>query len=333
MLDPLRRNEFAGSPTLLRGAAGEQSHWYCRVFGTDLGPMPFEALRWMVESEQLEAGDLVRHCTTGPWHTVGDVAELRSLVKGFNSPEKGLAKTDPETKPVPPSDEWYYRLDGREHGPFTFAALQDLIGSSGETASDVFLRHALDGNWVSFFALPENVRFRQQPIRRDSDDSATEKPTQTDERERDVAVSTSKVCEPRRSLQQIARDNSDIAVAAIAWMLINAVISIASSQSYPTERNYFASLRSLDADVTDLQSRPASEQEWAVLRARAKQTLAPIVNDLKQTARASEPIRQHLLWAARDQLPKLIAPRTAKTNEFKQLYERHMRIVEQELAK
>jgi hypothetical protein len=114
--------------------------------------------------------------------------------------------------------------------------------------------------------------------------------------------------------------------------MINAVVLVSWSRSYATERKYFATLRSLEAEMDALQVRDPSPREWAALRARVKETLAPIVQDLKKQASASEPVRQHLLWAARDQLPRLIGTRTPEMEELERLYKRHMRLVEEEFA-
>jgi hypothetical protein len=131
----------------------------------------------------------------------------------------------------------------------------------------------------------------------------------------------------------VLRDNADIAIGLAALVLVNVVVLGYWSQLHRTERRYLATLRQLDGEIHALQSRNPSQDEWGSLRARVTGTLAPVVDDLKKTASASAPIRQHLLGAARDQLPRLVAPRSAEMKEPERLYEQHMRFVEQELAR
>ena len=52
--------------------------------------------------------------------------------------------SDPLAKAVSSGDAWFYRLDGSEHGPFTLATLQNLIGTSEEIAAQV----ALSPSWT-----------------------------------------------------------------------------------------------------------------------------------------------------------------------------------------
>ena len=101
------------------------------------------------------------------------------------------------------------------------------------------------------------------------------------------------------ALRKVLNDHRDLAIAAVAWLVVNCIVVGGLLQSYSTERKYYSTLRSLESDTKALQARDASPQEWQALRTRIKQTLAPIVVDLRKTAAANEPIRQHLLWAVR----------------------------------
>jgi hypothetical protein len=51
---------------------------------------------------------------------------------------------------IAPGEEWIYELDGRVHGPMTRTALEDLLGSSGDTAADVQIREGTAGEWTPF---------------------------------------------------------------------------------------------------------------------------------------------------------------------------------------
>jgi hypothetical protein len=303
----------------------ENDEWYCRLFGKDFGPLPLEILRQMVETEQLAADDLVRSPgSEGAWHSIRDTVELRTLLKGANASDRSPAETvDREPTSVQGSSAWYYRFDGKSHGPMTLDALREFVGSSGETASDVVVRQGEDSDWVPFLSLPGMSQSPGPASRRYADRAWTV-----------AGVSGSPVGArgANRPRRQHVRDNRYLAISLAAWLLINAVILVGWPQSHQTERKYLATLRGLEAETKSLQTRNASPQEWSALRARTKRILGPIVQDLKTRASPSEPICQHLLWVVRDQFPGLVGPRTAEMKERERVYQAHMRVVEEELA-
>jgi hypothetical protein len=294
--------------------------WSCEVFGIELGPLSADDVRRMVETGQLTAEDLVRVGSGAPWRSVRETAELRMLLK-----ERGELPTstaDSAYSEEPP-DEWYYRLDGRAHGALTLAALVDLIGTSGDTAQEVVVRHGAEGAWIPFNSLPGMA--------------ATLTPTiaicrRGDQSTGKARLANSAVHTRARSIRQFIRDNRDLAIGVAVWVLINVAILVAWTQSYATERKYIATLRSLEAKAKALQGHDASGQDWAAFRAHVKQTLAPIVADLNKRASASKPICQHLLWVARDQFPKCVGPQNGERSEAERFYQRHMQVVEEELA-
>ena len=65
----------------------------------------------------------------------------------------------------------------------------------------------------------------------------------------------------------------------------------------------------MSGEVHELRAKSASDGEWQAFRQRSQLTLAAMVKDLKGSASAAEPIRQHLLWAARDVMPRTLGPK------------------------
>lgn len=222
------------------------------------------------------------------------------------------------------ADEWYYRLDGREHGPFSKVALQELVGSSGETAANIDVRHGTGGDWKPFAAVFETpvASSSRSEVRHES---PAVRPALS------LPISNASPRSKGRFVDAL-RSNRDLVVIIGVWILANAVVLGWWSQEYRTEREYRAILRGFESEVKALQDRDASPADWAELRERVKQTLAPMVADLKKTASASEPVRQHLLWASRDQFPKLLGPETPERKTTWRLYEKQMQLVDAELA-
>jgi hypothetical protein len=228
------------------------------------------------------------------------------------------------------NDQWFYRLDDREHGPIKLTELQELIGSSGSVAEEVFVRQANRTEWICFFDLKANAELAQAHRGRIGRAlKATSAPGSTEPRHSSSAKAAGR--RTYRTLRDLLKDNREILVGVVIWGLINVGVLVAWSNPYSTERKYFVTLLQFEDEVHSLQSRNASTEEWRALRAKAKQTLEPIVADLKRSASASRPIRQHLLWAARDEMPKLIGP-DSSDKEVERLYRNHMEIVERELA-
>jgi hypothetical protein len=307
----------------------ETARWYCRVFGTDLGPMPFEAVQRMIAMRELDAADKVRCGTDGSWQEVREIASLRPLLKTLPPAANISVVQEVERTADEPVDEWYYKLDDRVRGPFPWAALRDLIGSSGDVATAVAVRRGAEGDWASFMHFTSGP----QSGTRVSVNGPRKTSLSVDRLGQAVVFRSERPRERNRTVGEIVRANVDIAAGLTVWFVLNAVVLALWSQSYSTERQYYTTLRQLESQVKAFQSRNASEQEWAAMRDHAKDTLGPIAADLGKSASASTPIRQNLLWAARDYFPRLLGPRTNQMSGPQRLYDRHMAFVERELAR
>jgi hypothetical protein len=211
-------------------------------------------------------------------------------------------KVYPKDTPIPPGEEWYYELDGRAHGPLSRADLEDLLNGSGETASQVRVRRGLNGPWHAFRIASSDVV---------GANSTSDGPSsgQTTSVRRSVA--------PRAAhdFRGLMRAHWDIAAAVAAWVLLNVFYVAFWPQPYGRERRYLETLQAINAEVQELRARPASDGEWRELTERTRVALAPIVRDLKKSASASEPVRQQLLWAARDVIPHTLGPRTKERDD------------------
>ncbi len=229
----------------------------------------------------------------------------------------------------PPSDaraEWYYRLDGREHGPMSAAALQEMAGASGETAAVIEVRRGKVGDWIPYasaFTVPAAIRLASKAA------EISHPAVRMEKSAREPAFSALSL----RKIWALLRGNGEIVAAIVVWALVNAVVLGWWSLEYRTERRYAATLHRLAQRVAELRSRAASAEEWNALRKQVKEQLDPMVSDLKRSASASQPIRQHLLWAARDHFPAMVGPSSAATKEAEQHFRQHMQIAEEQLTR
>lgn len=231
--------------------------------------------------------------------------------------------------PIPPGEEWYYELDDRTRGPLSQSDLEDLLNRSGETASEVRVRQGPNGPWHPFrsatpaplptaglTSLPDSAssRWGGGALSRGFASSATS-------------------AERLLSFGGFWRAHWDVAAAASAWIALNVLFLLCWPQSYSRERGYLTTLRQIEADVSLLRAKPASDAEWREFGDRTRSTLAPIVDDLKKSASASEPVRQQLFWSARDILPRTLGPQTKEREEQDRRLERYLGTAERELGR
>lgn len=139
-------------------AAG--SVWYCELLGVEVGPISRAELEEFARQGTLAPDDPVREGQEGGW------IEARALAGLF--PEETVAVIEPtapakprkksrrargernDAPPVstPPETGWYWRLGGRELGPFTFDELAEMAADHRITADD-FVRLGSQGEWQS----------------------------------------------------------------------------------------------------------------------------------------------------------------------------------------
>ncbi|HET6325712.1 MAG TPA: hypothetical protein VFG04_13620 [Planctomycetaceae bacterium] len=228
----------------------------------------------------------------------------------------------PRDAPIPPGEAWYYELDGRTHGPISWTDLEELLNRSGETALEVRVRKGEDGPWTQFRAPPAAIGSVG------AKGSNWESPAWSGEASR---PRQSQSPTPRSDVRGLLRSHWDIGVAIVVWILLN-VSYLAWPQSHSSERRYLQSLRAIEDEVRDLRSKPTSDAEWHELAKRARATLDPMVSDLKKSASSSEPVKQQLLWAARDLVPRTIGPRTKERDETERRLKEYLDGAERELG-
>jgi hypothetical protein len=224
-------------------------------------------------------------------------------------------------------DEWYYELDGRTHGPLREAKLRELLECSGETAREVRVRNGKEGDWTLFRSATDPRQTRTSY----SEDARQIEPHRT------AGPSVLHRGRLGESLKDRARAlllrHWDLAAGIAIWAMVNLAFVLFWPGSYAQERRDLETLKQMSVKVQELRAKQASDVEWREFRERALPKLQAMAKDLKSSASAAEPIRQHLLWAARDAMPKTLGPTDRERSEQDKLLARHLQNVEQELGR
>jgi hypothetical protein len=220
---------------------------------------------------------------------------------------------------IPPGEEWYYEVDGRAHGPFRWSALEELLGCSGETAAEARIRKGKEGDWTPFRSVAASTRSTGMTAVAVSSD-------------RQAASSEALLRRPEGFKSLIVR-HWDIAAAVGVWLLLNVLFLLFWPEPYARERRYLGTLQSLVAEVDRLRSSSASGNEWQELAKKSHEQLDPIVRDLEKSANSSEPLRQQLLWSARDLAPKIIGPPDKERDERERRLKQYLESVNQALGR
>jgi hypothetical protein len=227
----------------------------------------------------------------------------------------------PKDPHIPPGEEWYYELDGRSHGPISWTDLEELLNRSGETAFEVRVRRGVDGPWTQF----RSASGASAPAATSRLSGETQAPAGESPRPRQSHVTA-----PRGFFRSLV--HWEIVAAVAVWILLN-VSYLSWPQPHSSERRYLQALREIESEVRDRRSQPTSDAEWHELAERSQAVLGPMVSDLKKSASASEPIRQQLLWSARDLIPRTIGPRSKERDDIERRLKEYLDGAERELAR
>jgi hypothetical protein len=218
------------------------------------------------------------------------------------------------------SRDWYYRLGERERGPLTLVQLKDLVASSGEMAREIVVRRHADGEWMPYEAVDAATARRLHADRPIRPPNAT------------VAANAALPSESMSSPASFAkrgpgfvgklRLNREIVAGALIWAGVNLVLWYVLDPFHRTENRYFQALSRASQKAHD--ARALGSADRGRIAAAVIQEVKPIVEELKKTANASDPIRQHLLWAGKDQLPRLFSAEGKGLKECEGIYQRHL---------
>jgi hypothetical protein len=230
-------------------------------------------------------------------------------------------------RPSPSNEEardWYYRIGERERGPLTLVQLTELVASSGDVAREIEVRQHPDGEWVPYASIDAATAKRLRDDRFDSRRPRVAAALGPDADQLRTATSATTRPARKTSLRERLRWDWPIAAGVLAWAIVNVALWNVLDPYHGTEHKYFRAIADAAQKAHDARAQGISGAARGRIATTAVQSLNPIVDDLKKTANASDPIRQHLLWAAKDQLPKLFSANGKELDECEGIFQRHM---------
>jgi hypothetical protein len=315
---------FANSiPGLFGPRAGNLGHisggpasprWYCRTMSFEFGPLGLDVLSRMVATSQVGPDDQVRLETEFQWRRVRDCIEFPP---GTTEPQPKKEAKRSKSKDIveaPAVDAWHYRLGAAEHGPIGWDELTDLLSHSGEVAREALIRRHDQPDWTPFSA----------PADTDKDHGSAGVANTTSPNEspaKPISAATNR-SGPRPKLSELVQQNRLFVAGAVVWLLGNATAWFWYSDPYSLERRYLADLERIVDETHTMQSERIEMAEWKSFRQRSQASLADVVRQLKSSAVPSKPARQQLLWAARDEIPRILAPDRRSSDADKKVAER-----------
>jgi hypothetical protein len=218
--------------------------------------------------------------------------------------------------------DWYYRLEDRERGPMTLSQLTDLVAASGEMAREIVVKHHADGAWVPYESVDAETAKRLHTERGAIPATAAAAAVRNDLPQVAIARGVSAPSKPRRSLREIVPAYRLLLGGVAVWLCFNLALWYALDPLRRTEQGYFQTVS--DAAQKARDARKLDGAERGRIAASVTKQVKPIVDALKKTANASDPIQQHLLWAAKDQLPKLFSADGKELGQCDAIFQRHM---------
>jgi hypothetical protein len=236
----------------------------------------------------------------------------------FQRPSQHSPSSSPNGELV----DWYYRLGDRERGPLTFSQLTDLVAASGEMAREIVVKHHADGAWVPYESVDAETAKRLHTDRVPVAAPEAAAAGRSDASPGSAARSISAPVKSRRSFAEILPAYPLLLGGVAVWLCFNLMLWYALDPLRGTERRYFQTVS--DAAQKARDARKLDDAGRAKVSASVAKEIKPIVEALKKTANASDPIQQHLLWAAKDQLPRLFSADGKELGTCEAIFQRHM---------
>jgi hypothetical protein len=282
--------------------SADAAAWFVRVLGQEFGPMSLSDLAAMAGNGGLGDQDQVRQGGAGEWVQAGSVPFLLAAIVLGKS--HGGRPHRPRRASAAAADEEDFEIDV----PLGAAPpVSDAAVPHAEPSSEARVPEPVAPAAVTRF--PDVVE-AEAARRRRASPWAPRGPLGGER--------TSARPRERRTVPAGAKFVVGLAAAVIVGTLA-AYLAFAG-----LERAYYGVLDEVWRDLRGLRARSATEDEWSQFSAAAREKIQPIIKDLKRTAHADAPARQHLLWAAEDYLLPMLDDAREAPSESERRFAEHL---------
>ena len=116
----------------------------------------------------------------------------------------------------------------------------------------------------------------------------------------------------------------DIIAECGVWLAVNAIVVGLWYCENHTEHKYYQFLSHAAQKARDARTKGLKDEERGRISKTIRDEAKPMIEDLRLTASSSDPVRQHLLSAARDHLAKLFGETGADVEREDRIFEEHL---------
>lgn len=219
---------------------------------------------------------------------------------------------EPDLPPPPPpaatepTDRWFCRIDGIEHGPLTRDELA-AMAQHDRIKPETQVKQEDDGAWT-IAGVVEGL-FAEAPgpaaIASPSASPAYVPPKPKKEKKK----RQKRVRGPREPLmprlKALVASNKPVVFGGLGLVVVAAIVLLFAVGGSASEVEYLNRMKSILDEYKELKKRKAPPAEWESLLAEANALKAEIHPILAKTASAQKPELQELLWASEDMIDML----------------------------
>lgn len=275
-------------------------------------------------------------------------------------------KAAPEEPPKPPilkarsRQKWYCKLGGMGYGPIEAHKIKMWAEQQRIEPADL-LKLGRRGDWFEAWQI-EALQLKQPSAEKPAEETETAEKSEAAESAAGTAGVTPDIPPPpsmpasapvaatppparAKPKIKVARSNPFEALGpmmdpkilggvggVIALVAILYFVPIADLFS-PSGKDELAKFKAIDQQFLSLQQKKASDAEWNSFKSKTTQELAPILKELEVNAGSDRPHLQHLLWAGRDYLPKMLDNAREKSSPDQEKFEKYLKEAERIMNK
>ncbi len=327
-------------------AAAMQPLWFAGIRGVEYGPLSLVQLSQMLAAGQITVYDFVRYGPYGGWLPASPTIEqsLASLVEVAPAlqPVAIVDKPEPVATPRPTVPAPVPTAPAQESRPQLASSVAVLATPRPDPtppdptpavlppAATTPLHETAKAESVpQTAARPAPLVVVKAPEPRPAAATPATTPRAVATPAPPPAMSPAKRSSASSSsgggwLDQVSL-KSPASMVLIALVVIGAGYGML--QFLPTsggDRAKLETLQQILAEFRRHREEKSAEGEWTAFLAKTNQTLAPIVKELDATA-SRRPIKQELLWAARDRGPEMLSDARQQPSSSEEKFESHLK--------